>query len=195
MLRRLGLGVTRHIGSNLVAYLALFVALSGSAVAAAPLLSGAKIQDGTINSADLRDRGATAYPGPSIQGADVEADSITGQEVDESSLSRVDAALGHVLADGTVSAASGGLAATALTPTVFLLTFTNFDRVTNYAVFGQPVSSVADAQGSTFEVVSPNDPDLAVLLDGQEGIAVRVRRLDGTPVPEGFFVRIVAVAG
>src|SRR4051794_28043813 len=78
-----------HARHNVVAYLALFVALGGTAVAAKPMLTGADIQDGTINSADLRDRDSTTYGGPSIQGIDVEANSLTGAEIDEASLGKV----------------------------------------------------------------------------------------------------------
>jgi len=65
MLSRLG----SHARRNLVAYLALFVALGGTAVAAKPLITGADVQDG------------------SLTGADVENDSLTGSDVLESSLS------------------------------------------------------------------------------------------------------------
>lgn len=75
-----------HVRAHLVGYIALFIALSGTAVAAAPMITGAKIQDGTLNSADLRDRGSSSYPGPSIQGIDLEANTLTGDEVDESTL-------------------------------------------------------------------------------------------------------------
>ena len=75
-----------HLKHHAVAYVALVLATTGTAVAAAPALTGAKIQDGTLNSADLRDRGSTTYPGPSIQARDVEADALTGAEIDESTL-------------------------------------------------------------------------------------------------------------
>ena len=78
-----------HARHNVVAYLALFIALGGTAVAAKPMLTGADIQDGTINSADLRDRDSTTYAGPSIQAIDVEANSLTGAEIDEASLGKV----------------------------------------------------------------------------------------------------------
>jgi hypothetical protein len=42
-----------HITHNVVAYLALFFALSGSALAAKPLLTGADIQDGSLTDADI----------------------------------------------------------------------------------------------------------------------------------------------
>ena len=81
-----------HARHNLVGYLALFVALGGTAMAAKPMFTGADIQDGTIASADLRDRGSTGYPGPSIQGADLEANTLTGAEIAESSLGQVPSA-------------------------------------------------------------------------------------------------------
>ena len=81
-----------HARHNIVGYLALFVALGGTAMAAKPMLTGADIQDGTINSADLRDRGAAGYPGPSIQGIDLEANTLTGAEILESTLGQVPSA-------------------------------------------------------------------------------------------------------
>ena len=72
--RRLG----RHVGSNAIAYVALFFALTGSAVAAKPLLTGADIQDNTITSADVKDG--------DLQAVDVKADSLTGAVIDESTL-------------------------------------------------------------------------------------------------------------
>ncbi len=78
-----------HARHNVIAYLALFIALGGTAMAAKPMLTGGDIQDGTINSADLRDRDSTTYPGPSISGIDVEANSLTGAEIDESTLGKV----------------------------------------------------------------------------------------------------------
>jgi hypothetical protein len=81
-----------HARHNVVAYLALFVALGGTAIAAKPMLTGADIQDGTINSSDLRDRGSTGYPGPSVQGTDLEANTLTGAEIAESTLGQVPSA-------------------------------------------------------------------------------------------------------
>lgn len=72
--RRLG----RHVGSNAIAYAALFFALTGSAVAAKPLLTGADIQDNTITSADVKDG--------DIQAVDVKPNSLTGAVIDESTL-------------------------------------------------------------------------------------------------------------
>lgn len=49
MLLKLG----SYLRCNVVAYLALFAALGGTAVAAKPLLTGADIQDGSLTDADI----------------------------------------------------------------------------------------------------------------------------------------------
>jgi hypothetical protein len=64
-----------HLRRHAVAYLALFVALGGTAVAAKPMITGADILDA------------------SLTGADVENDSLTGADILESSLARVPSAL------------------------------------------------------------------------------------------------------
>src|SRR2546421_3406863 len=43
----------RHVRGNVVAYLALFVALGGTAVAAKPLITGADVQDDSLTGADI----------------------------------------------------------------------------------------------------------------------------------------------
>jgi len=63
--------MTHHMRHNVVAYLALFLALSGTAIAAKPLVDGADVQDA------------------SLTGADVQNDSLTGDDVLESSLGKV----------------------------------------------------------------------------------------------------------
>ena len=60
-----------HGRHNAVAYLALFLALGGTAVAAKPLLTGADIQDN------------------SVTGADVQDNSLGGADILESSLARI----------------------------------------------------------------------------------------------------------
>lgn len=60
-----------HMRHNVVAYVALFFALSGTAIAAKPLVTGADVQDG------------------SLTGADVQNDSLTGDDVLESGLGKV----------------------------------------------------------------------------------------------------------
>jgi hypothetical protein len=67
MLSKLG----SHARHNLVAYLALFVALGGTAVAAKPMVTGADVEDG------------------SLTGGDVQNDSLTGSDILESSLGKV----------------------------------------------------------------------------------------------------------
>lgn len=63
-----------HLRHNLVAYVALFFALSGTAIAAKPLITGADVQDG------------------SLSGVDVQNDSLAGDDVLESSLGQVPSA-------------------------------------------------------------------------------------------------------
>jgi electron transfer flavoprotein beta subunit len=96
-------------------------------------------------------------------------------------------ASGRVLADGTVAGSAGGLTAAALDPTLFLLDFPGYDAALEHVVLGQPVASAADAQPSTFEVIPALSPG--------DGIAVRVKKADGTPVPDGFMVRIEQLGG
>jgi hypothetical protein len=110
-----------------------------------------------------------------------------------------DVAMGHVASGGTVTFGTGGLVATQLDPTTFLLSFNGFDPQNHYAVFGQPFSHWADPAGSTFEVIPSTDPDLATALGGNSfsdsGIVVRARRPNGTALSDGFFVRIAQVGG
>jgi hypothetical protein len=42
-----------HVRRNVVAYLALFIALGGTAVAARPLITGADVQDNSLTGADI----------------------------------------------------------------------------------------------------------------------------------------------
>jgi len=76
--------ISEHLRSNLVGYLALFVALSGTAYAAATVDSGNVVND-SLKSADLKNEKA-------VRSADVKADSLKGTDVDEASLEGVDAA-------------------------------------------------------------------------------------------------------
>ena len=78
-LRRL----SRHFGSNLIAYVALFVALSGSAYAGKALLTGADIQDGSLTNFDLANT--------TLTGGKVVDNTLTGAKIDESTLAGVDA--------------------------------------------------------------------------------------------------------
>ena len=75
--------ILRHLQRTLVAYIALFVALSSTAYAAKPLITGADIADNTVASVDVTDADLGAN--------DVAPNALTGAVVDESTLSGVDA--------------------------------------------------------------------------------------------------------
>jgi hypothetical protein len=106
-------------------------------------------------------------------------------------------ATGHVGADGRILAQTGGLTAKALSSTVFLLGFAGFDPGRDRVVLGHAVSRLADPAPSTFEVISSADPGLPPLLGSPPatGVAVRVRRSDGSAPPDGFMVRIDQLGG
>jgi hypothetical protein len=63
-----------HVRRNLVAYLALFVALGGTAVAAKPMITGADIVDGSVTGVDV---------------SDTAGGTLTGADILESSLGKV----------------------------------------------------------------------------------------------------------
>jgi hypothetical protein len=69
-MRRMLRTTIHHLARQPVAFAALFVALSGSAVAAAPLVTGAGVKNGSLTGADVRDR--------SLTGRDVRASTLTG---------------------------------------------------------------------------------------------------------------------
>ena len=73
-----------HLRANLVGYVALLVALSGTAYAAATVGSGDVIND-SLKSVDLKNAKA-------VKSADVRDDALLGADVDETSLEGVDAA-------------------------------------------------------------------------------------------------------
>jgi hypothetical protein len=71
--------LSKHLSyANVVATVALFVALGGGAYAASQITSG-EIKNETIRSADLRDRKA-------VRGADVKRDALGGKEIAEQAL-------------------------------------------------------------------------------------------------------------
>jgi hypothetical protein len=76
--------ISRHVRSNLVGYVALFVALSGTAYAAATVNSGDVIND-SLRSTDLKN-------GKAVKSVDVKDDGLVGADIDEASLEGVDAA-------------------------------------------------------------------------------------------------------
>jgi hypothetical protein len=97
----------------------------------------------------------------------------------------------RVLGDGTVVAGPSTLAVTALEPTIFQLTFAEFDTAADYLVIGAPVAAYADTTGSTFEVIPGTDSDLVATHAGAgDGIVVRVQHTDGTSVANGFTVHV-----
>jgi hypothetical protein len=63
--------LSSHVRQNVVAYIAVFIALSGTAYASKPMITGADVQD------------------ESLTGADVQNDSLKGADVDEASLSGI----------------------------------------------------------------------------------------------------------
>jgi hypothetical protein len=90
--------VLAHLRSNAVAYLALFVALGGSAYAAAKIDSG-DVQNNSLISGDLKN-------GKAVKGADVKPDTLGGAQINESSLEQLAVAAsdkdGNVVALDTV---------------------------------------------------------------------------------------------
>jgi hypothetical protein len=90
----------RHVRTNVVGYVALFFAMT--APAAAAVITGALIKDGSVTSADIRDeslRGADVQD-ESLTGADVLNDSLKGDDVDEASLGGL---TGAQIQDGSLS--------------------------------------------------------------------------------------------
>ena len=87
MIRAIG----RHLRNNVVAYLALFVALTGTAYAADKIGSGdirkgavrsKQIADGQVRSKDIQDQRG-------VRSIDVKDGSLRGADIDESSLGKV----------------------------------------------------------------------------------------------------------
>lgn len=77
LLRMIG----RHVAGNVVAYLALFVAMSGTAYAVATVGS-ADVVDNSLQSRDLRD-------GAAVKGVDVAPNALTGADINELTLGKV----------------------------------------------------------------------------------------------------------
>jgi uncharacterized protein YjbI with pentapeptide repeats len=86
-----------HMRRNVVAYLALFVALGGTSAYAANEWTGANIVDGSLTGVDLKDA--------SVAGRDVTDSSLTGADISES-LTGADVATGGLrgsdIADGSL---------------------------------------------------------------------------------------------
>jgi hypothetical protein len=103
--------ILSHVRSNLVAYIALFFALSGSAYAAGGLLiSSNNIVDGQVFSADVADEDLTGIDiqNGGLTGADVANGTLTGLDVADGGLAGVDIANGSVTgADVAVNSLTG----------------------------------------------------------------------------------------
>ena len=100
---------------------------------------------------------------------------------------------GRVEADGTLSAAAGGLTATDLGKAgLFLIDFPGFDASAERVVLGQTDSTYKAPKGpSTFEVIPSDDADLASDIGGPPGEGVVVRALQGDgKTAAAFSVRI-----
>ena len=101
---------------------------------------------------------------------------------------------GLVKADGSVTAAVGGLQAKLVDgKTLFHLKHPGFNPKLLQLVSGQPVARLSDTTPSTFEVIDPADTGLPAVFGGgpvPEGVFVRVRDFNGAAVP--FTVRIEA---
>jgi hypothetical protein len=76
--------ISGHLRSNVVGYVALVVALSGTAYAAATVDSGNVVND-SLKSVDLKN-------GKAVKSADVRDDGLVGADIDEGTLEGLDAA-------------------------------------------------------------------------------------------------------
>jgi hypothetical protein len=104
MLKRLAGRRPGH--ATVVAYLALFVALGGSALAATQI-TGKQIKNGTITSADIKNG--------SIKGVDLKKNTLTGTQINEARLATVPTAANATNATNATNAGTvGGLTAAAL---------------------------------------------------------------------------------
>jgi hypothetical protein len=101
MLKRLAQGRPSH--ATVVAYLALFLALGGSAVAAKTAITGKQIKNSTITSVDIKNG--------SISGADLKKNTLTGTQINEAKLGTVPSATNAATAGNANTV--GGLAASA----------------------------------------------------------------------------------
>jgi hypothetical protein len=106
--------IGRHVGSNLVAYVALFFALSGSAAYAANTIFSADIVDGQVFSVDVADNNLSGVDilNSSLTGADIGFNTLTGSDVADSSLTGADVGFntltGSDIAENTLSVAAMG---------------------------------------------------------------------------------------
>ena len=83
-----------HLRRNAVAYLALFVALGGTSVAATTLITGKNVKNGSLTGKDVKNS--------SLTGADLRSDSINSEDIENGSL------LGQDFAPGQLPAGAQG---------------------------------------------------------------------------------------
>lgn len=81
-----------HVRRQAVAYLALFVALTGTAIAAGPSITGGNVRDGTLSGLDVGDGSLSSIDvkNGSLTGADVKFGSLDGTDVRNSGLTGSD---------------------------------------------------------------------------------------------------------
>lgn len=77
--------IGRHLAGNAIGYLALVVATSGTAYAAATIGSP-EIIDGSVRSVDISDE---TVPNGGLSGVDIRTNTITGADIQESTLAKV----------------------------------------------------------------------------------------------------------
>jgi hypothetical protein len=105
MLKRLARRRPSH--ATIVAYLALFVALGGSAIAASGAITGKQIKNGTVASVDIKNR--------SIKGVDVANNTLGGAQINEAKLGTVPSATNATNATNAGNANTvGGVTAASL---------------------------------------------------------------------------------
>ena len=92
--------MTQHLRSNAIAYLALFVALGGTAFAASKVTSG-DIKDNTIKGKDIRTG--------QVAGSDLRDESATGDDVADGSLDGADVADGGLTGADIADKSIGGV--------------------------------------------------------------------------------------
>lgn len=99
-----GLAPRRPSHGTVVAYLALFIALGGSAFAAKTAITGKQIKNGTITAADIKKH--------SIKGFDLANNTLTGAQINEAKLGTVPSATNATNAGNANTV--GGVTAAAL---------------------------------------------------------------------------------
>jgi hypothetical protein len=145
------------------AYLALFVALGGTAIAAKPLITGADVQDGSLTGTDVQDG--------SLTGADVLGNSLTGTEIDESTLN-LPAGL-----SGTTVRSTGSVTPTSTWQTIPGLSQSITPGANSTVYVSSDGGGAASSNGATVEI--------AVAVNGVPAVPIRRTSCDVTSDPYG----------